>query len=94
MYSPLILLNGFPRGRQRGVRDPTEAIESIRKDNCQLSDPQLSLRQFPFDGFGLGLALVRQLAKTLGGSVELESREGDGSTFRVRFPPLDRSAAS
>jgi signal transduction histidine kinase len=40
-------------------------------------------------GFGLGLALVRQLATTLGGSVQLESQVGIGSTFRVRFPPLD-----
>jgi signal transduction histidine kinase len=40
-------------------------------------------------GFGLGLALVRQLTATLGGSVQLESREGAGSIFRVRLPPLD-----
>jgi signal transduction histidine kinase len=43
----------------------------------------------PSPGFGLGLALVRQLTATLGGSVHLESREGAGSTFRVRLPPLD-----
>jgi signal transduction histidine kinase len=40
-------------------------------------------------GFGLGLALARQLVATLSGSIQLESREGVGSTFHVRFPPLD-----
>lgn len=37
-------------------------------------------------GTGLGLALVRELAATLGGAVWLVSREGEGSVFAVALP--------
>jgi signal transduction histidine kinase len=65
---------GIPQELQDVVFEPFQRLERTGQ---------------PSHGFGLGLALVRQLAATLGGSVELESREGFGSTFRVRFPPLD-----
>lgn len=38
------------------------------------------------EGSGLGLALVRELARAMGGDAGVESRPGLGSTFRVRIP--------
>jgi two-component system, OmpR family, sensor histidine kinase SenX3 len=37
-------------------------------------------------GTGLGLAIVRHVANNHGGEVIVESREGEGSTFRLRLP--------
>ena len=41
-----------------------------------------------FEGTGLGLSLVRQLLGLMGGSIEVESEKGSGSTFRVILPML------
>ena len=38
------------------------------------------------EGFGLGLAIVRQAVRALGGRVELESEPGRGTTIRVLLP--------
>ncbi|HEX8796196.1 MAG TPA: PAS domain-containing protein [Polyangiaceae bacterium] len=37
-------------------------------------------------GWGLGLTVVRGIAQALGGHIEIESREGHGTTFRFVFP--------
>ncbi len=66
-------------------------------DSGQGLDEQQRARLFnPFDrlgaergsvpGTGLGLALTRQLVEALDGEIAVDSRPGEGSTFRVRLP--------
>ena len=48
-----------------------------------MGDPSRSKKN---GGFGLGLALVREIAAVHGGSLELESTLGQGTTARIVLP--------
>jgi signal transduction histidine kinase len=45
------------------------------------------------DGFGLGLAIVRDAVRALGGTVSIASEAGVGTTARVVFPAGEELAA-
>jgi signal transduction histidine kinase/FixJ family two-component response regulator len=55
---------------------------------------RLSAERTDIEGTGIGLALSRQLAEAMGGSLEVETKLGQGSTFWIELPlvegPLDR----
>lgn len=73
------------------VTDNGIGIEA--QDLSKLFQPfqRLHLRKH-YDGTGLGLALVRQVATAHGGSVDIESRPGKGTRVIVTLP-LEASAA-
>ena len=63
------------------VRDTGRGIEAERLST--LFDRFNSFRE---SGSGLGLSLVRRLVESLGGQIAVESRLGNGTTFRFTLP--------
>jgi len=63
------------------VRDTGRGIEAER-----LSAIFDRFNTFSEKGSGLGLALVRRLVESLGGQIAVESRLGQGTTFRFTLP--------
>jgi signal transduction histidine kinase len=41
-------------------------------------------------GTGLGLMIVQRIVRQHGGHIELESRVGQGTTFRIRLPRREK----
>lgn len=66
---------------QFSVRDTGRGIEAER-----LGTIFDRFNTFSEQGTGLGLALVRRLVESLGGQVAVESRLGNGTTFRFSIP--------
>jgi signal transduction histidine kinase len=66
---------------QFSVRDTGRGIEAER-----LSTIFDRFNAFSDSGTGLGLALVRRLVESLGGQIAVESRLGNGTTFRFTIP--------
>ena len=69
----------------KGCGIPQEKMEKVM-------DPFVSLRD---DGIGLGLSIVSQIVKLHRGRIEVQSKEGEGTTFKLFFPciPKENSLA-
>ncbi|MBI5640493.1 MAG: HAMP domain-containing histidine kinase [Nitrospirae bacterium] len=92
-----ILTNAIKNTETGGIRIDYSADRDIfsievRDTGIGIPEDKLSLvfRRFyhgdESKGLGLGLAIVRELVDAMGGRIELQSREGEGSVFRVWLP--------
>jgi PAS domain S-box-containing protein len=68
--------------RDTGVGIPEESQSRIFEDFRQLDNSPTR----GYGGAGLGLAICRRLAQMLGGSIDVVSTLGEGSTFTFRLP--------
>jgi two-component system phosphate regulon sensor histidine kinase PhoR len=79
------------------AREGANLLLSVKDDGAGIEAehlPRLFERFYRVDkarsravgGTGLGLAIVKHIAQVQGGSVEVQSRPGKGSTFTLRFP--------
>jgi two-component system, OmpR family, phosphate regulon sensor histidine kinase PhoR len=67
-----------------GIGIPNDDLERVF-DRFYRSDPS---RARTSGGFGLGLAIVRDLVNAMGGSITVESKVGEGSCLRLFRSPL------
>lgn len=76
------------RVEDTGIGIPQDKLEHVFQKFCQVDGS--TTRQY--QGTGLGLSIVASLVDLMGGTVDLESEAGRGSTFRVRIDlPVDAS---
>ncbi|MFO7369449.1 MAG: PAS domain S-box protein [Bacteroidales bacterium] len=69
------------------VKDTGLGIPENKQDAIfeRFVQADLSLTR-PYEGSGLGLSIVKAYAEIIGGSVRVESKPGEGSTFYVTIP--------
>lgn len=65
-----------------GIGIPSEALADLFKPFHQV-DTGLARK---YEGTGLGLSISKRLIEMMGGSIGVESKWGQGSTFTIRFP--------
>ncbi len=63
------------------IRDSGYGMSEEVKD--KIFDPFFTTKK---TGFGMGLPLVKQIIKEHFGKIEVDSKVGHGTTFRIRFP--------
>jgi signal transduction histidine kinase len=67
-----------------GIGIPTDQLPSVFKPFVQVD--QSATRRY--EGTGLGLAISQHFCQMMGGTIVVESEEGEGSIFTVRLPLL------
>jgi signal transduction histidine kinase len=88
----LVESNGTPRKYNAGVRDDQKRARIIIEDKGSGIDAKTQVRLFePFfttkkRGTGLGLSIVRQIVDLHGGTIEVQSEKGKGTTFKIELP--------
>ncbi len=76
------------------VRDQGIGIDPRQRDKIfERFERAVSPRHY--GGFGLGLWVARRAVESLGGTIRVDSRQGDGSTFTIELPrPAPHPAAT
>ena len=93
---------GFKRGAanplERALKRATDEAHEVEKKNLAPVQPNPQADSAPTlasltllrgqvpAGEGIGLSIVKRLCEMLDASLELESSEGEGTTFRIVFP--------
>ena len=94
-------LDAMPRGGRlriggralNGAGDAADVAVEVTDDGGGIPEHLLSSVCEPFfttrqEGTGLGLAIAKRYVEQNGGRLEIESRPGEGTTVRIRFPAV------
>jgi signal transduction histidine kinase len=78
--------------RDNGIGIPAEALKTIFKRFTRAHADRGDLSHI--SGIGLGLAIVDDCVRSIGGMIEVESDEGAGTSFVLRLPLIPPPASS
>ena len=68
--------------RDTGIGIKEKHIKKLFKEFTQITPPNTG----KYPGIGMGLTISKELAELMGGTIEVESKIGEGSTFRLTIP--------
>lgn len=78
--------DGFVR---LAVSDTGYGIPAQRQQELFQPFSRLGAEETDIEGTGIGLTICRRLVEMMGGSIDMESEEGQGSSFWIELPEVD-----
>ncbi len=84
-----VVLNSqiLPEGKIHiSVKDTGAGLSPQQQESIFEPFNRLDADQTKIEGTGIGLTITRRLMEHMDGSIEVESREGEGSTFTLQLP--------
>jgi signal transduction histidine kinase len=75
-----------PRGEAACVEVQDQGPGIAEEHLARIFDPFFTTKG-PDQGSGLGLMICHRIVSDHGGTIEVQTQEGQGATFRVRLPP-------
>jgi signal transduction histidine kinase len=78
-----IVLRAYPQGTSIRVEVEDTGVGMSAETQQHVFDRFYRGRGRDAEGFGLGLAIVRQAVRSLGGHIELDSVAGEGTRVRI-----------
>jgi hypothetical protein len=72
------------------VSDTGAGIAADRQHDVFQPFSRLGMETSKIEGTGVGLSISRQLMESMGGALDFKSAEGEGSTFWLEIPLVDR----
>ena len=88
-----LVVDGAP-GWELGVRDTGRGLSAEQQAHLYEPFNRLGAEREGIEGRGIGLMTVHHLVRLMGGRLQLHSRPGEGSEFRVWLPLAEAPAAA
>ncbi|MCX8486167.1 MAG: ATP-binding protein, partial [Crocinitomicaceae bacterium] len=89
-------LSGIDQGKIRGTISVVDhqCLVEVIDNGCGISSEEVDRIFTPHfttksSGSGIGLSLVKQIVEKHGGMISFESKENEGTTFRLALPTVD-----
>ena len=68
--------------KDQGIGMSSEKIKSLMADQVVISSANVDNKK----GHGLGYLIIKDLLKTMGATLDIESKKGEGSRVSINFP--------